>query len=587
MAEYIELDKIYISNLCNGNISVQADISEITDAVDNNDASQSSVEFHISDSDEEGIEVEGGDTKEYIVEYASEIGDDTTLKMRYIPAFYSGGSVRIDAILMETDDPDSKIDITFDVLMYIDDEVVPGWYPYNLKLTGSGDSEKMCDVLDGIITSPNANVLNESIGENTNLTTQFTIGSWKGMRPIINQWPPFMDGVHIGCLPDVYFKVKCKNNLEDAVRFSSITVSFSFNYDTNATLCNLGNPKSSDFAQLYPGPRNLPSGENNTNLWAIVDGYSGGSVAVSQEIIKVFGYVYHSGNDGDTESFEVVPLLPVAETGGTNFPPVVYKSNTEILSTYDNTRLNKKGTRGGEVAWVITPAVICQDVHFKEIEVECLKPVSDLPEEEEDGESVEDTRDRVPCHPSDEDAEFWIKLKLRDDIPEYGEGEYSDYLSRGDFDSVIDIVKFFNVDVGYTSYDYENDKSTLVVNRSDIDKTFYDTLGGNLSSYVVLKSSRGDVEPFVMIKINSWTTFIPIYNNNLIEFRESLTQCSDGVRSRDLWVFGEKGDPNALSNVIKVGDMSEKRYRVKLKVVYDRYKNMHVHRYKTDEEERE
>jgi len=555
MSNTAEIKNIYISNLCNGSLTVSADITEDNDIVEDLDAKSSSVEFHMTDS---AITIEGGETTTYDFHENSSLSDNTAINLKYIPAFFSGGTIRVDAIVLTTDDADDKVDITFDVLMYIRDTMRPSWYPYSLELA---DDTTMADPLVGIVTSPNANVYVDSLSQNTTLSTYFSLGSWIGFRPVVNQWPPDLDQIHMSCLPSVSFRITCKNNLEDSVTLSSLTVLFTINYQTNATLCNLGNKKSTDFCQLYPGPKGLT---DPCKLWAIVDGYEGGTLHPTPEIIKVFGYFY--SDTDDVQTAVTVVLKPVADTGGTNFPPVVYASEDDVLTVADNTRMIKKGFYGGEYAWVITPAVICQGSEFKDIDVACIRQVNLGTEEEPD--MVEE-----PCNFSDPDAEFLVSVKLRDDIDEV---TIDDGITQEEFDAAIAVMKFFNVDTEYVSYDYENSVASMRVLRENIDSTFYDSLAGNLKDFVVLESSRGDVEPFVLIQINSWPTPIPIYSNRPIQFQESLTRCTDGVRTRDVWFYGEKGKEGAISNSILLTS-SEKRYRVKMKVTYSKYRNMYVH----------
>lgn len=554
LVESVALDKIYISNLCNGSIAVNANIEEVTESADNNDAKTSTISFAVTHTNPS---IGPGETYEILV--------NTVLNLRYIPAFYTSGRITIDAIVHSTTEPLNKVDLTFDALMYIAPGDMPSWYPYSLDLVDEDGVEVMCDQLKDIIDSPRKEVHIEMFGANTNLGCYFNINAWKGMRPIVNRYPPHLtdEGINMGCLPPVSFKITCLNDTSGTTTLSAITVSFSLYYNTNGTLCNLVSDKAPDFCQLYPGPKGLTE---PSYLWAIVDGYDGGTLVPNPEVVKVFGYYLKTSTDLAYESLNTIVLKPIMETGGTNYPPKVYRSESKILSIYDHDRMLTNGFKSGEVAWVVTPAVVCRELKFKDIDVKCTKHAVG---EEGEGEGGEIAPGEL-CSPNNVDAEFTITIKLRDDVEEV---TMAGGLTKVEFAKCIQTVKFFNISKTFESLDKE-----IKILRADIDRTFYDSIANTLEDAVVLESCRNDIDPFALIKINSWETWIPIYTGKPIQFNESLTQCTDGVRTRELWFFGEKDEEGAIANTISISPYSKKQYRVILDIMYGKYKNMYLHK---------
>lgn len=602
--EIMSKDKIFISPLCSGNISLTANVEEINEDVTYPENNKTTVEFSFSITDEGGINIPGGDT--LIIDYtnideggsgngitpsyqsgATYSGAEGTPSNRnwidWIPAFYSNGTIRINAIFMDSDDSSNKVDMTFDALMYIKDGDKPNWFPYSLNLIDDplDNTKKMMPYpMDGIINSSGENIKHETLGDNSNLFHQFSIGAWPGFRPIeagIN-----IDGVKRGHLPRPTFRITCKNNLGSAFRLSSLTVSFTFNYAADGILMNLGASYAKDVCQLYCDPKYLnvnekadPTTGADRYLWAIVDGFAAKSQGLidDSEVVRVFGY-YNKTDENNNKTKTTVHLDAVTETAGTNHPAFVYKSDisTNPVAFLDNLRMANKGLESGsEFAKVITPKIICQEDTFKQVTVTCVKPDPD------------DVSKDITCNPSDKDAEFIISVRLRDDETEEIASETRKGVTRDDFNRCVKTIKYFNIDTPYVEGIVDPDtgiQTGVRVKRSDINRIFYDTLYSQYEESVVLESIRGDVEPYALIKINAednkTDSWIPIYNGKPIQFNESLSRCTDGVRSRDLFYFCNKG--GSSPNKIDLGN-TPKRYRVTLQVEYGKYKGMTVHKY--------
>jgi len=532
--EVVSLDKFFIDPLCNGTITISSSVAEVVDTVDypesNNTAAECSASYGTA------ITITPGGLFEFDFDSTTTSYGDNLGILKYIPAFYSSGSIVINAIVQESDDEDGAVDLTFDAMMYVADADKPTWYPYSLELVTDPDDvtlERMPYPMDGMITSPNDNTKHDSIGENTNLTHTFTIGSWVGMRPMVESFNT--DGIKRGHLPPLSFKVTCKNNLESSVTFSSLKVSISFNYASDGTLMNLGSTAVADFCKLYCDPKFInndektdPSDGEDRYLWAIADGYSKG------EILHVFGYYRQTQSDSTTK-LKCVYLKKVAATEGTNHAAFVYKSDIAVnpVDFSDNYRMVFRGFYSDEYAYVVTPKVICQSDKFKDISVTCMKEV--ISDDEEADTSY------IECSPSDVDAIFMIVVKLRDDdIDEIAIVGTRLGVTSDDFNSAIKTIKFYDVDTAFVPYTENEDgtNTAIQVLRSDINKIFYDTLAKSFEEDVILVSSFNDVIPYVELKINSYADYIfPLYDGKSITFNESLSRCTDGVRSRELFIL--------------------------------------------------
>lgn len=543
----IPLDEIYIPNTCSGEITVSANIHEVSDKVIDNNTKQRSYEFSSSYT---AVSINGGDTHVITIE-----GD-----LDYIPAFYSNGNIVIHTTVGSTDDLDGGVDLLYDAVMYISQSNKPSWYPY--------DTNYDSDVMTSLITSPKKDAVYSSIAANTSIQTNFSICSWTGIRPILRVVNPNEDNSLMGCLPSTSFRITIKNNLSSSIILSNVTISVSFSYSMDSPLMQLGNKTIDNVSYLYPGPKYV----GDTNLWTIIDGYE------PDEVIKVFGYFYETINNKGV--LKTVSLLPVEETGGSNHAAIVWKSAEPIVPEADRDRILTRGLREGEKALVITPAIICQDSHFKNVVVLCKKRTDII---------VDNTPSYMLCSPSDEDAIFFVKVVLNKNIEE---ATVENGIEEDDFNDAISRMFFFNVDTPFLPYDDDDvdsikEEKMMQVKRKDISDIFYDTLGSNYEESVILVSVRDDIEPRIEIKINSYKDWIPIYNNKAIRFSESLMTCTDGVRSRDIWFFGEKSDPKALSNTIKINDNpdigKDHRYDVSISVSYMEYKSIHIHEYIEEE----
>lgn len=595
----VPIDKIYISDLCNGSISLSAEIEEMNIKFPDIHNDIKHVECSVSIKDRDDFEtfiIEGEELYYIDISYDSPNGENLDY-LRYIPAFYKNGTINLDLIIADTDDPDSDVDLMCDILVFVKPEDKPEWYPYDLNLRSAvpdddwysdePDKKGISYAIDGIITSPSKNTQLNGMGTNTNVPFVFNMNSWVGFMPLKPVFPPYMKpSVRMGVLPPLSFRLYIKNNREDDVELSNITISFSFSYDPKATLMNIGSKNSSDFCELYCGPLKLPGDSDlyenddeptgdNRYLWAIIDGYDGGTDTEEEEVVKVYGYYVSYNKDKKAYENNVIALKPVNETGGTNFPPIVYKSDSAVLDKIENNRMALGRRLGNEKAWVVTQIEICRGDKFKDIEV-VSKKQSD-PEDE--------NSEYIYCDPNDIDAEFFITVKLRDDVKEV---TIDGGLTEDEFNAVIQKLKFFNVDVPFIPYDSEeDDTSGMIVPRSSINKIFYDTLYDNYKNSVVLVTKRDEVEPFVRIKINNNQLeepldWIPIYNGKPIKFNESLTRCTDGLRTRDIWFFGDKTDDDAVANVIEVDMDTDKRYRIVFGLDITEYKFAHVHKYKSE-----
>lgn len=123
------------------------------------------------------------------------------------------------------------------------------------------------------------------------------------------------------------------------------------------------------------------------------------------------------------------------------------------------------------------------------------------------------------------------------------------------------------------------------ISREAISNLFYDSLHDTYRDSVVLVSKRGDVPDYVNIKINDGqvdvsSDWIPLYNNKPLTFHESLTKCIDGVRSRDIFFFGEE-----QSNTIEIDHESSSRCKATIVVDYDEYKGIYLYKWEDEDED--
>jgi hypothetical protein len=467
--------------------------------------------------------------------------------------------------------------------MYVDDADKPEWYPYSLALRAANADDEwygdepnkkgMAYVMDGMINSPNKDITYDSMAANTSVPLSFSINAWNGFRPIVNNFPPFNPEIRMGLLPPVSFKLYIKNNLASNVVLSQLTVSFKFNYNSNAALMCIGSAVASEFCQMYCGPKKMDGDSTDgltgpdRELWAILDGYD------LSEVVKVYGYFDKWNDVKKRNEPQVVVLLPVEETGGSNFPPVVYKSKAAVIPKFDNDRMIYRGFHSGENAWPVTQKELCMSTKFKNVTVISAK--LDV-----------GTLTYSYCSPNDENAGFYVFVELRNDIEET---TVEDGLTQAEFDAAMKTMRYFNLERTYVqsvspTHSYLPGEAKIAFSRKQINKVFYDTLYDTFENVLVLTSQRDDCEPFVNIRINQNQLseplgWIPMYDGKPLMFHESLAKCSDGVRCRDILFFGTKDEGTPHANVIEIDYDTKKPYDVMFTITVSEYENMHVHQF--------
>jgi hypothetical protein len=546
--ENANLNSIYIHPDTDGNITISAEISKFNDEETayeySKDTSLMFAATQIPDP------ILASDTFEWIIDSDTyNTSDETAVRalltgLNDIPAFYTSGTVTINFVVKRTKDPDKKIDLTWDCKAYF--PTPPTWYPYDLTLN---DGE-MADALYGLITSNGENVAHETVGKNTNFSKTFGIGTWPDIRPVLVKFVLDSDGNSIkrGCLPPAVFKITCTNNLAYDVELSSVTVNFSFSYAADGMMMDMDNSSRSEVAKLYCAPKKAAT--NKMYLWAITDGYE------KDEIIRVFGYYNKLNVDGNYKVSTVLNMIPVAGIDDTNNSPYVYRSDV-VISSVDTNRMAYGGITSDEYAKVLTDEVICTEARYRDLDI-----------------VVVDGKD-----PNESDAVFEITVVPRTDTDEL--------LTESEIISAIESIKFYDI-----TKDYEGPLIPILITRAEINPVFYDSLSDYFESAVILVPPSGKLEPMIELNINDKTGWLPITNSTSITFRESLTKCTDGIRSRDIFYYGTRPSETTvvsdeelvtysasqLANSYAVRALSKNKYKVKIHTVYGRYKKCYVHK---------
>lgn len=445
--------------------------------------------------------------------------------LNYIPAFYDRGEILVEPRLGLTEDENSSFDVTCE--MNLQFPSFPAWYEGTLTYGSK--------VTENLVNSDNSetNVGTVSVGSHS--TWNFTMGTWSGIPPIevkevIDHNKDSADQTMIkrGCLSSPQFQFLITNKLESKVVLSSIMIKFYFYYTTTNMLMDVR--QSGSFKQEVSKLFTLAKGteENRVTgldypLFGITEGYDDG------EIVKVFGFYQKWLTDELVYYPSCIVLSAVEGTYGTDYPTFLWKSE-RVVTTTDFERMAYKGMSGGDYIKVLTPQVLAYDDHYRIIDVS----TNDVDES-----STEFTITTVPNSTIDD------KVTIE---------ELQSYISK---------IKFFDAEIDYAS--------SVVINRSQINPIFYETLYKTYRKAPVLQSTMGEPLNYVNFTINDYGSYFPIFNGGSIELSNNLRHCDDGIRSSEVLNFS-----NTEANNFGIYNPTKYKYKVKFKADYGVYEDMYV-----------
>jgi hypothetical protein len=540
---------IIIPKDCTGDITLSASIQDLDtpDSTNKTDYS-SSLAGSITLT---GVTLAGTDTIEYEFDYTttmdSTISGATVSKCKldvfeYIPAFYGNCSIAVEGCYYETEDEDSKCDVTFDFKMAIYAEVLPSWYETSLQYDKATWKK--------LIKSSNTEAYFTTMGENTTHTQYFTIDSFSQLPPFIIK--DYFDEqatttVTRAVLPPPKFKLILTNNLASSVTLSSIVLNMTWNYSPNGTLMNMTGIKSTDnkSAVIMTLPKGSETGRIsslNYPVYAVVQGYT-----ISDPPVKMWAQWNEYYSDGDYYYPTVVPLTAVSGTSSSDYATCLYSTaandDPNPLTSDDFIRIVYND-------WMDSDGIIARRArdlaamdHYRNINVK-----------------VKDASGNDGYNPDATDAVFVIETTPNDTV--------DDYITESDLTTYISTIHYYNVAVDFSN--------TISINRSSIDPVFRETLWSTYDKSAVLESITQEPLYYINFTINGYAQMVPImdsntYSGSCVKFSDSLSHAIDGVRSSDIFYMDGK-----TNNVINVQSPTKDKYKVKFKVDYDIYQNIYV-----------
>jgi hypothetical protein len=410
---------------------------------------------------------------------------------------------------------------------------VPSWYDESYN---DYNHAYMQSIIKGTTSDVNVDLL----AINTVVPiSNFKVDAWGGMPPLVLKWysEPLASGgtstaVHRACLSPPRFKFTATNGLATAVVLGTVYIYWVWNYRQDNLLMDLRpeSGHSDDYSQLYTLPKMSETTGSVTEfpLYGVVKGYR------TNEVIKVYAFFDEWVSDGDYYFPTCHVMEAVEETAGSNFPACVWKASGNPVGYEDYMRMSYIGMdNSSEYVKVITPQIIASDEHYRTIEVKLASGYID----------------------TDEDATFEITIKPNNDI--------DDSITVGELAANIETVRFFDVETPFAE--------TVKVNRSEINPIFYERLNQNYKTSVVLQSVLDEPLYFIEFMVNNYPLFVPIYNGQTLYMSDSQVHCTDGVRSSKMFNFA-----TSIPNVITIQNPTKHKYKVKLNVDYDVYKDVYV-----------
>lgn len=457
-----------------------------------------------------------------------------------IPAFYDTGLVNLEFKVSETEDADSNVDLKWEVFMD---------FPEAQSLCPWSEGNYVTDsqIMKNLITSSNSETKDPYMTDYTNYTRSFAIQKWSQIPPfVIKEFvdePATTTMVKRAMLADPRIHLRVTNNLSSDVTLSYTLCIIKFSYNSTNIFMNMRT--EGDRRQKQSRIYTLPKGAEVTRLdsldfpiYAVVDGYKVGTSTRAAEIVKVYATWNEYYEEGDYYFPTTIELLPVEGMSGTDYSTCLYKSVEGVMKRADFIRVTDGGWMNGDGITVLDAPTIAASEHYRTINVKVQSPSG------YDG-----------YNPDAQDAMFIIDTAPNTNV--------DDAIDEDTLAANIDKVHFFNVTKPFAS--------SVSINRSEIEPTFYETLWQTYDKAVVLESVVEEPLYYVKFSVNNYPKTIPIYNNNTVMFSDSLSHAADGVRSGDVWIMD-----GVTPNIINIQCPTKHKYKVKFLVKYDVYKHMYV-----------
>ncbi|MFA5760458.1 MAG: PKD domain-containing protein [Dehalococcoidales bacterium] len=545
---------LYLPPECNGDVRITAEITKLSESLNYTKESKTSswdasINFAGGDAGVDGIPIPAETAIDVYVdaaEFEAHPSDDWIVtadkkieNLKYIPAFYSYGSVVVSIALKETTDENNAFDVKCGMQMQFPS--YPDWYEGTLTYTSK--------VMTNLITSSNSETLIPTTSPGVTHNEEFTIGKFSGMPPIelkdvlnYNIDTSGQTVIERACLSTPQFYFQITNNLATAVTIGNIKITFKFYYDENGLLMNTRSEgaKSKELNYLYT----LPAGSEdnrvtglNYPLFGVIDGFK------LAEVIRVFGYYAKWDSVNDVYIPTCLTLEPITSSIGTDHPAVLYKSYIDVMDAptrgitqNDFERLAYKGNADdNDYCKVLTPQLLASNDNYRTINVRC-KQLSD-----------DSTTYTYGASPDSTDTIFEITTTPNTTIDEE--------ILATDLTTHIDKLRFFNCEYAFAT--------SIDIPREEIDPVFRERLYTTYKEAPILQSILGEPLYFVNFTINDYGVYFPIEHGKSLEFSDSLSHApNDGVRSSDIFIYS-----NTTPN--KFGIVSPTKYKYRVRFYYE------------------
>ena len=300
--------------------------------------------------------------------------------LKYIPAFYDSGFIKVVLTLSDTEDDEDHFNATCDMKVMFPN--YPTWYEGGLAY----DSQELKE----FIKSNNQETMVGSVSPGFRDTFTFNMGTWSGMPPVeFKSVKDYNEAASVvataipitrGCLTTPVFKFTVTNHLSESISLGSVQIGFDYTYNDHGIFMDMvttGNIQG----ELYE-IRTLPKGADKNRSVTLKDKYpiygvvQGFDLFPTCEIVKVWGWYDKYASTENVYYASCLPLFPCEGTFGTNFPTAIWKSD-RLVSEYDFKRIAEKGRTNNDVCKVVTPQILAagdytgNDQYFRTVKVRC------------------------------------------------------------------------------------------------------------------------------------------------------------------------------------------------------------------------
>ncbi|MFA5760179.1 MAG: hypothetical protein WC877_00190 [Dehalococcoidales bacterium] len=526
---------LIISPKCDGTVRITASIKDLERLEYYNSTNTSEIQFY---ANYDSVTLGSNASTDFIIDKNGSVGatEVSVANLVKIPAFYDRCTVDVEFRVKgtyrgQTLEVENKLEVKF--------EEIPSWYEESYIDDVNGDITKY------LIKSDKSIVKSSVIADNSTFTQVYYMDPFGGIPPFIEGWytPIDKDGNAISdgalkraLLSPPTFIFTMKNNTASAVTINGLIIKFTFEYKEDGVLMNMGASSiKSERANIYTYSKGIEMNGDIEDaestkypLFCIAENYD------IDEIVKVYGFYGKSIQSGDgwSDAFGTFVQLEALTLPGTNYAPVLW-GKTEVLPKKDYKRIAYHGTSNLDFAKVITPQMIASDSKYRNIEV-------------------------TPKQPGDEFSQFGticVDITPNDAI--------EDKITISELSANVSKLRFFNVEVDFATH--------VEISKGEIDNLFSEMFYRNYKDAPILQSVRCESLYYVEFTINDYATYVPIYNNQTLEFRDTLSYGTVGVRSGDVFYINEN-----IPNKISMRFPTTHKYEVQFNSDYDVYKDTYV-----------